>query len=69
MGAWAVNFAKTWLTGAAPEIWLFFLGGLFILVTLLLPTGIMGALKGLRRRDPAPSIDDAPSKPREEKHA
>jgi urea transport system permease protein len=68
VGAWAVNFAKTWLTGAAPEIWLFFLGALFILVTLLLPQGIVGALKQLRR-EPAPSIDDAPAKPREEKHA
>ena len=67
VGAWAVNFAKTWLTGAAPEIWLFFLGGLFILVTLLLPKGIMGALKMLKR-EPAPDIAAA-DKPREQKHA
>ncbi len=44
LGAIAVNLAKTWLTGAVPEIWLFFLGGLFILVTLLLPRGLMGLL-------------------------
>jgi urea transport system permease protein len=43
LGAFLVNFAKTWLTGAAPEVWLFFLGALFILVTLLLPRGIAGA--------------------------
>ena len=59
VGAWAVNFAKTWLTGAAPEIWLFFLGGLFILVTLLLPKGIMGALNSLRRAK-APDLPPAP---------
>ena len=34
-----MNAAKTWLTGAFPEVWLFFLGGLFILVTLFLPQG------------------------------
>jgi len=42
LGALAVNAAKTWLTGAAPELWLFVLGGLFIVVTLLLPKGLMG---------------------------
>ena len=44
MGAFAVNFAKTWLTGAAPEVWLFFLGLLFIVVTLFMPRGIAGLL-------------------------
>jgi urea transport system permease protein len=37
-----VNWAKTYLTGALPEIWLFFLGGLFVAVTLLLPKGVVG---------------------------
>jgi urea transport system permease protein len=45
LGALSVNAAKTWLTGAAPEVWLFFLGALFILVTLLLPKGLMGLKK------------------------
>ena len=44
LGAVLVNFAKTWLTGALPEIWLFALGGLFIGVTLFLPKGILGLL-------------------------
>jgi urea transport system permease protein len=39
LGAVVVNLAKTWLTGAAPELWLFFLGGLFVTVTLFLPRG------------------------------
>lgn len=55
-GAFAVNGAKTWLTGAAPEIWLFFLGGLFILVTLLMPQGLVGLwaqFKARRTRLPA----------------
>jgi len=38
----AINLVKTWLTGAAPELWLFVLGGLFIASTLLFPKGIVG---------------------------
>ncbi|AXS42118.1 urea ABC transporter permease subunit UrtC [Breoghania sp. L-A4] len=44
IGAVLVNFAKTWFTGALPEIWLFALGGLFIAVTLFLPKGIVGTV-------------------------
>jgi urea transport system permease protein len=42
LGAIGVNYAKTWFTGAFPEFWLFALGGLFVLVTLMLPRGIVG---------------------------
>ncbi len=48
IGAALVNFAKTWLTGSFPEIWLFVLGGLFVVVTLFLPKGIMGLAGTLR---------------------
>ncbi len=41
-GAILVNYAKTYLTGAFPEIWLYALGALFVLVTLFLPRGIIG---------------------------
>ncbi len=41
-GAVLVNYAKTLLTGWMPEIWLFFLGAAFILVTVLLPDGLLG---------------------------
>jgi urea transport system permease protein len=41
-GAVLVNYAKTYLTGAFPEVWLYALGALFILVTLFLPRGIIG---------------------------
>ena len=51
VGAVLVNYAKTWLTGALPEVWLFALGGLFVAVTLLLPSGLMGLLR--RRREAA----------------
>ena len=49
-GAFAVNGAKSWLTGAAPELWLFVLGALFVLVTLFLPGGLAGAVRQWRER-------------------
>jgi urea transport system permease protein len=48
LGAFAVNGARTYFTAAAPEIWLFFLGALFIIVTLAMPNGIVGVYKSLR---------------------
>ena len=45
LGAFLVNYSKTYLTGAFPEVWLFALGALFVLVTLYLPNGIVGLLK------------------------
>jgi urea transport system permease protein len=43
-GAVLVNYAKTYFTGALPEVWLYALGALFVLVTLFLPRGIVGLL-------------------------
>jgi len=43
-GAVLVNYAKTYLTGAFPEVWLYALGALFVLVTLFLPRGLAGLL-------------------------
>ncbi|HXP77511.1 MAG TPA: urea ABC transporter permease subunit UrtC [Stellaceae bacterium] len=48
VGAVAVNLLKSWLTGAVPEAWLFVLGGLFILVTLVFPRGVVGLAQQLR---------------------
>ena len=45
VGAFVVNFAKTYFTGALPELWLFMLGALFVLVTLFLPRGLVGVLR------------------------
>jgi urea transport system permease protein len=46
-GAVLVNYAKTYLTGALPEVWLYALGALFVLVTLFLPRGIVGLVPSL----------------------
>ena len=45
LGAFFVNGAKSWFTVAFPEYWLFFLGALFIAVTLFLPNGLIGLLR------------------------
>jgi urea transport system permease protein len=43
-GAVLVNYAKTWFTTALPSAWLYLLGALFVLTTLLLPKGLAGLL-------------------------
>jgi urea transport system permease protein len=52
LGAFFVNGAKSWFTVAFPEYWLFFLGALFIAVTLFLPQGLIGLFAKLRSRRP-----------------
>jgi urea transport system permease protein len=47
-GAVLVNYAKTFLTGALPEVWLYALGALFVLVTLFLPRGLIGLVSPAR---------------------
>ena len=60
LGAVLVNFGKTWFTGALPELWLYALGALFILVTLFLPRGIIG-LFARRERAAQPRTVPAPA--------
>ena len=57
VGAFLVNGAKSWLTVTAPEFWLYFLGALFIGVTLFLPQGVVGFLQkiiGKRQTEDTP---------------
>ncbi len=49
LGAFVVNAAKSWLTVAFPTAWLFVLGGLFVVVTLVLPGGLVQAFASLGR--------------------
>lgn len=51
IGAIAVNYAKTYFTGAFAELWLFMLGGLFVLSTLYLPKGIVGLVQNIKQGD------------------
>ena len=59
IGAFVVNLAKSWFTVSFPEYWLFFLGLLFIVVTLLLPNGLVGLWRTLRERRNVPEAPAA----------
>jgi urea transport system permease protein len=50
VGAVLVNYAKTYFTAALPSFWLYALGALFVLVPLLLPQGVVGAVSGMKAR-------------------
>jgi urea transport system permease protein len=50
-GAVLVNYAKTYFTTALPEAWYYALGTLFVLVTIFLPRGIIGLLRGRTRQE------------------
>jgi urea transport system permease protein len=45
LGAALVNGAKSFLTMAFPELWLFALGLVFVVVTRWLPDGVVGLLR------------------------
>jgi urea transport system permease protein len=67
----SINALKSWATRAYPDLWLVILGGLFILVVLFLPGGLVSiparlkALWARFRRSPAktaePSSDPQPA--------
>ncbi|MBS0312218.1 MAG: urea ABC transporter permease subunit UrtC, partial [Proteobacteria bacterium] len=50
IGAALVNLSKSYFTVAFPEYWLFFLGALFVMVTLWMPEGVVGLWKRIRNR-------------------
>ena len=49
VGAFLVNYAKTYFTAALPSMWLYALGALFVIVTLFLPRGVVGAFAARHR--------------------
>src|SRR5205823_13550562 len=53
LGAVAVNGAKSWLTAAFPEAWLYALGLMFILITRYLPRGLASPMLRAFRGPPA----------------
>ena len=50
LGAGIVNGAKSYFTVAWPEFWLYFLGALFVFVTLFLPKGVMGLIEARKEK-------------------
>jgi urea transport system permease protein len=63
IGAIFVNAFKSWATEAYPDYWPIFLGGMFLLVVLFLPRGLVGLFEHLvslfkrMRKKSAPPID------------
>ncbi len=45
LGAVSVNYGRSVLTNYFPELWPFMLGGLFVLVVLLFPDGMVGMIR------------------------
>jgi urea transport system permease protein len=67
VGAFLVNGVKSWLTVSAPEFWLYFLGALFIGVTLYMPQGVVGLVRKIWRhreteQTPSEPVSDAQAK-------
>jgi urea transport system permease protein len=62
LGAFVVNYAKTFFTsGWLAPYWLFVLGGLFVAVTLLLPRGIVGTFEWWHERRAEKKITALPA--------
>ena len=52
VGAFTVNYGKTIFTSYSPETWLFALGALFVIVTLILPKGLVGLFNRTKKPQP-----------------
>ncbi|WP_024462334.1 urea ABC transporter permease subunit UrtC [Marinimicrobium sp. LS-A18] len=68
VGAFSVNYAKTLFTTWSPESWLFVLGALFVIVTLILPKGLVGLFDRLKRKShkgKSQTDADQPTEPKE----
>jgi urea transport system permease protein len=61
VGAFLVNGVKSWLTVSAPEFWLYFLGALFIGVTLYMPQGVVGLVRKVWRKRESPQTSTEPA--------
>ncbi|WP_320035610.1 urea ABC transporter permease subunit UrtC [Halarcobacter sp.] len=59
VGAFIVNYASTYFTSALPEVWLYALGGLFVVVTLFLPKGVVGLISKLNLRKDKKELSNA----------
>ncbi len=66
LGAFVVNYAKTFFTAWAPEAWLFILGGIFVFVTIFMPKGLVGIYNQITTHNSKnKSLKKSPSKAQE----
>lgn len=68
-GAIFTNLAKTFFSENYPDIWLFFLGFVFVVIVLYLPGGFMSLFKKIRRKRKGGTSYEIESKTGEEKHS
>ena len=75
LGAVSVNYGRSVLTNYFPELWPFILGGLFVLVVLLFPDGLVGIIRkgksliGQRKSaEGKPTVSDGKAAVSEGKH-
>ena len=47
VGAFLVNLAKTLISENFPQIWSYFIGGLFVVIVLFLPRGLAGVVSDI----------------------
>jgi urea transport system permease protein len=59
-GTLAVNFGKDFISSAFPELWLYVVGAIFVIVVTIAPQGLAG-LGALRRRTPRPKSTAVPA--------
>jgi len=69
-GALLVNYGKTYFSESFPELWLYLMGGLFIVVVMYFPNGLAGLWESHGRKwlaafakRPQPAVAAAPAKP------
>jgi len=62
-GTLLVFTAKTFFSENFPEVWLYLLGALFILVVMFLPTGLAGLVERLRWRPRARPVNASAAGP------
>jgi urea transport system permease protein len=61
LGAVIVTSAKSYLTATMPDLWLFVLGAMFVLVTIFLPKGVLGVIEGVAARVRRPRRSEPPA--------
>ncbi len=59
IGALLVGWAKSLISENFPAVWLFFIGALFIIITMFLPSGLAGLLAGILNNGAEASGDNA----------
>jgi urea transport system permease protein len=61
LGTLAVNFGKDFISSAFPDLWLYIVGAIFVLVVTVAPQGLVGLVSARGRRMPRTLSSGVPS--------